>query len=263
MGAGDNFLKLEVKTRNQRGIAPNSALVANFGLEWEGDGADCSADSEPASKKMRGALDRYFSKAACPHSQDAEGDAEEGAEAPENADTEKAAKNKAVTANAEKEKEAKQAKEAKEKEQAEKEKAEKEKAEKEKAGNVAGGKLQVGQVLSDGAKVMALLSEEMALLWREEGAGSLSLRAGDAQSTNKKMPPKTLLWKPSVAKCSAEGGMDGMKWCFCSTKPLIFNSASGAFRTLAELVKEKGATSIAKHAPVFPVVASVWCEVCW
>ena len=262
MGTGDGFLTLEVKTRNQRGIAPHSAVVANFGMEWEGDAAVRSADSESASKKMKGALDSFFSKAACPHSTDAENDAEE--EGPENAGMEKAEKdeanngNKANTEKEKAEKAAKEAKEAKEKEQ-----AEKEKAEKEKAGNVAGGKLQVGQVLSDGAKVVALFSDGMALLWREEGAGSLSLRAADKQTANKKMPPKTWLWKPSMAKCSAEGGMDGMKWSFTNAKPMILNSATGAFMTLAELVKEKGATSIAKHTPAFPVVASVWCEVCW
>ena len=34
-GPSDSFLRLEVRTRNNVGIAPRSIVVANFGLEWD------------------------------------------------------------------------------------------------------------------------------------------------------------------------------------------------------------------------------------
>ena len=230
MGPGDHFLQLVTKTRNQKGIACNSAIVANFGLEWDGDVADASGENEPAAKKMKGALDNYFvcKTAACPPNDDNQG----GGLSPGVDGMTPEEKEKAERAAAEKA--------AKEKEKADKEAAEKVAA-KDKPGGSGGAALQVGHVLSDGAKVVAIVQDGgSALLWRGEGAGSLSLRASTLQTSNKKIPPKTAVWKVPGAKCTLEGGMDDMTWTFANPKALVHNVARNVFLTLGELAKEKG-----------------------
>ena len=236
MGAGDGFLQLEVKTRNARGIAPHSPLVANFGLEWDGDTAAGSTESEPAAKKMKGALDQYFisKAAACPPSVQEDDSQEAGA----NEDNETAGKDK--------EAEVKAARDAAEKEAKDRQEAEK--------AAQAGSKLEVGSKLSDGGKVVAMEAVSGAfLIWREEGTGSLSLRAGEQQTGNKKIPPKTFLWKIPAAKCSSQGGLDSVAWSFANPKAIVHSSVASAFTTLGDLAKAKGAIAVAKHSPVFAV----------
>ena len=252
MGPGDNFLQLVTKTRNQKGIACNSAIVANFGLEWDGEVAAASGEGEPAAKKMKGALDNYFvckNAAAPPSNDDPSGGLSPGADGMTPEENEKAEREAAENA-------------AKEKEKADKEAAEKHA--KGKPSGSGGDGLQVGQVLSDGAKVVAIVPDgghESALLWRSEGAGSLSLRASTLQTSNKKITPKTTLWKVPGAKCGGEGGMDDMTWTFANTKALVHNASRNVFLTLGEMAKEKGALGVAKHAPAFAVTALLWCVV--
>lgn len=62
-GPSDSFLRLEVRTRNNVGVAARSILVANFGMEWD-ESALKQEFSETPAKRFKGMLDKYFVETA-------------------------------------------------------------------------------------------------------------------------------------------------------------------------------------------------------
>jgi hypothetical protein len=62
-GANDGFLRCYVATRNGAGIAAGSPVVINFGPDYDATAAHSSLE-EPSTKRLRGALDLLFLKAA-------------------------------------------------------------------------------------------------------------------------------------------------------------------------------------------------------
>ena len=60
-GLGDGFLSLITTTRNNRGVAARSMLVANFGFEYDTTAPKPDV-TEPDVKKFKGALDGYIGK---------------------------------------------------------------------------------------------------------------------------------------------------------------------------------------------------------
>ena len=263
-GANDGLLTLKVKTRNQRGIAPKSPLVLNFGQQYEFAYGD-----QPAPKKFKGVLDAHFDKLRA-----AELASQEQAEKAAGQDKEKeqAEKEKAEKEKADKEKADK------EKEQAEKEKAEKEKAEKETADKKKGAKTEAEKAKEQVEKVNAekekadrdKAEKEKASQgkgdWEELGKSvgghkcmwngtSLKLEMGAGITGNKKVPPKTTLAFTKEGKICNTG--NSFAWTFDTGKDLVLDAARldgptpalgpDVVETLATYMERVGATQVIKQ----------------
>ena len=114
----------------------------------------------------------------------------------------------------------------------------------------------VGQTLADGGEVVAVLAgghaEGAALVIRPESGGSLCIRAPVGWSSNKKVPPKTILWKVPQVKVDARG--EFMEWKFDGNPAKVQVYANKKVLPLADFIKEKNAKSVARHTPAaFPL----------
>ena len=216
-GASDQFLRLEVRTRNLVGIAARSIVVANFGVDWDASAVSTEVSETPA-KRFRGMLDKCFGDAAgdtVTEAASSTGVPEDGGEVP--------------------------------KEEA--------KAKEEPADPPAEAACPPAKVpRPDGGEVLATLGDGCAaagamLIWRPEAGGSLSLRAGDGWAGNKKVAPKTTIWKVPDVKLDAKG--EFLVWQLDGPKTMVF--AGKGTTTLGEFIKQKAATSVARHTPeTFP-----------
>ena len=249
-GASDAFLSLKVQTRNLVGIAARSMIVANFGLMWDSSSCVVSAgsESEAPAKRFRGMLDKYFQTA---------GEAQKEKENEEQTKKkEEEGQKKAKEAEEQKKKEEEEAKKKEEQKKKEADGKAAEEAEKSKAGGsgsggASHGGLSPGQKLPDGGIVVALVEEAAvkgALVFKEgEAGGSLTLKAGDEQEGNKKLPPKTFLWRvPDIeVKATSECPFE---WNFeKNIKAAVYHNKT--IIPLQDLIQQKGATMVSRHVP--------------
>ena len=238
VGASDGFLRLDVSTRNRAGIAPKSIVVANFGVDW--DSTAVTDLSESPAKRFKGLLDQFLTKT--PKPEDAQQGSAEGEDGPKRkAEEEEEAEQ--VRRQRKAEEEAKQAEEeAKRKEQENKKSEEeskkkteeekkakheedkkkelKKKAEEEKKRKAEEEKAKRNaQQGAEGEEVISHIHEGCAaagasFTWRPESGGVLTLRApesteGKPWESNKKVPPKTMLWRIPTAKADTNGDRHG------------------------------------------------------
>ena len=212
-GATDKFLSLMVHTRNNVGIAARSIVVANFGVEWDSS-AVASEISEAPAKRFKGMLDQYFVESS-----------DKGIEGPSGSEGSAEA--------AKKTEEAKKAKAQSQKTEEATEETNKAEAVEDTQNGV------VLAVLGDCAAAGAMV------VWRQEAGGSLSLRAAAGWTGNKKVSPKTTVWKLPDVKLESKG--EFLEWQLDGAKSTVFTGK--ATTTLTEYIKDKAATSVARHTP--------------
>ena len=249
-GSNDGFLRLVATTRNGGGIAAKTPIVINFGAEYE-HGSRLGAD-DPEMKRFRGALDRVFEeqkKAAAA----VQPSAEErvvleppptpglGAGSPPTPTVQEESKQVAVESPKRKEPTPL---------------------------NPEGGKS------SEGVGAVAKVAKTAALLGTEIGPhkmsayfipqvgdvpAKLSLTLPEDAQSNKKLPPRTIIWH----LLGEDGGrvvrskVSKMLWRF--EKPtktvVVAKSKEGelfsAPQDLAGFIRDHGAVGVAKHVPTF------------
>jgi hypothetical protein len=238
-GASDGFLQLVVQTRNNAGIAAKSMLVANFGADCDLSG---TADGTSA-KRFKGLLDKYFGE------HDGDGQNVRGSDDPDGAGPEPDPEGKDPKP------------------------LPAPKPEPNPPGPVPlpvprpepkppgpaplpvppkpgpTDQLAAGQTLADGGHVLAVLADcpaaGAAVIYR---AGEFFVLGCSTWTGNKKVPPKTLLYK--IPEVKIEKSDNGFLWNFeGNLKSLVVSSSDKAVMTMAEFITKKAATSIARHSP--------------
>lgn len=254
-GACEQFLRFEVHTRNNVGIAARSIVVANFGVDWDASAVALEVSESPA-KRFKGMLDKYFSEATDAR-QAAQGSAATEAAQEQDKKTIAAAAREAAVRQAEAEASrtprqgAKAEQGAKPQEQpATPEQGGKPQKDKDQQGAKPEDQSKVKEENKQNGEVLAVLADDCAvagamLVWRPEAGGSLSLRAPEGWAGNKKVPPKTTVWKVPDVKLDSKG--EFFEWQLDGAKSMVF--AGKGPTTLGEYVKSKGASSVARHTP--------------
>ena len=276
---------MEVNTRNNQGIATKGILVCNFGADYDATTID---DTELAAKRFKGALELAFA-ASAPQAQadDKQAVKAEGTKDAVKAEGKKdgvnaEGKKDAVKADGKTDGKSDGKADAKTKEANPKAVAVKSTAETAaaapkydtaqlqetpakkakidaaadsgtdpKAASSAGAvaEYQVDQTLSDGGKVLAVMTEGKsagaALIYRSDG--SLSLAGPSGWNGNRKIGPNALLWK--IPNGSAVKGDTGVKWKFDGALSKHLVVLGQAIMPMSQVVEQKSATSIAKHQP--------------
>ncbi len=279
-GACDQLVTVKVRTRNCQGIAAGAVIAANLGIDFSGavpsDGG--SDDDDAAVKRFRGALDAFFTKRETETSD--MGGGRRGWEDEENTEDEKTKQEEeAKKKDEEKKKESDEKKkiEEKKKESDEKKKVEEKKQEdnvkkkddektkqedeankkdEEQKKKESAGKPWSGQ---DAASIVAenrTLDAKAA--WgalqytpAAKGGGGAQVRVWPVPGAtgNKKIPPGTVLHKVLFGEIGKSRGGGGVEYALEGKLKQIHALLSQSTKplSLAEMLSETGATSIAKH----------------
>ena len=245
-GFNDGLLTLVVKTRNKCGVAPGSALLMNFGMDYD-HAAVGAAIGQPDPKRAKGLLDQYFSRLGPAESHGGADGA--GPVKPEGAGPEGVRPEGAAAAGVAAAAEGVAA-----------EGADGAGPEGAAADGVAAGSASAEDVAAGPPAAAASGEREVArvtspfpmkLMFKPpvEGAvATLALETLEELPNNKKLAPKTVLLSHRTGKIESSSGV-GVNYGWTSMKTLVHvkSSSSYEFKTLQKFMADSGATAIKRH----------------
>ena len=261
-GASDDFLSVVTSTRNNVGIAARGIVVANFGVDYsEAENVDFD---EPDVKKFKGMLDRFLVSRGEGEGGlspvDAKEDAQPMVEKPkdekpkdekEGAHKKDDKDEKAKEEKQEKPKEEKQEKPKKEDEQQQQKPAASSSQQQASAAASSKPTLRAvarNRVLADGTILGTFdMEDTKGISFVRASDGSLKVVPPESQESNKKIPPKRVLWHASEGKVDVSPGP--VVWSFGKKSRNTLVLYQKAVMTIADAIQKSGASSIAKHQP--------------